>query len=88
MEKSIKEINEKPLIQYSIEAAQESKKLTDCIVSTDGEDIFEFSKFRTSSKTWPKRSENDPRTSPNQSRSRLICFDAFVCFRFSKKMSC
>ena len=42
--KNLKEINKKPLIQYSIEAAQNSKKLTACIVSTDGEDIFEFAK--------------------------------------------
>ena len=42
--KNLKEINKKPLIQYSIEAAQNSKKLTACIVSTDGEDISEFAK--------------------------------------------
>ena len=42
--KNLKEINGKPLIQYSIEAAQNSKNLTDFIVSTDGEDILEFAK--------------------------------------------
>lgn len=42
--KNLKEINKKPLIQYSIEAAQNSKKLTACIVSTDGADICEFAK--------------------------------------------
>lgn len=42
--KNLKEINGKPLIQYSIEAAQNSKKLTDFIVSTDGIDISKFAK--------------------------------------------
>ena len=42
--KNLRKINEKPLIQYSIEAAQNSEKLTDFIVSTDGEDILEFAK--------------------------------------------
>ncbi len=42
--KNLKKINGKPLIQYSIEAAQNSKKLTDFIVSTDGEDISIFAK--------------------------------------------
>ena len=42
--KNLKEINGKPLIQYYIEAAQNSKKLTDFIVSTDGEDILKFAK--------------------------------------------
>tara|TARA_B100000886_G_C20426782_1_gene494534 strand:- start:5772 stop:6467 length:696 start_codon:yes stop_codon:yes gene_type:complete len=40
--KNLKKINGKPLIQYSIEAAQNSKKLTDFIVSTDGADISKF----------------------------------------------
>lgn len=42
--KNLKEINGKPLIRYSIEAAQGSKKLTDFIVSTDGHEIFEYAK--------------------------------------------
>ena len=42
--KNLKKINGKPLIQYSIEAAQNSKKLTKLIVSTDGEDIAKFAK--------------------------------------------
>lgn len=40
--KNLKEIGGKPLIQYSIEAAQNSKRLTDFIVSTDAQDIFDF----------------------------------------------
>ena len=43
--KNLKKINGKPLIQYSIEAAQGSKKLTDFIVSTDQYEISEFAKL-------------------------------------------
>jgi CMP-N-acetylneuraminic acid synthetase len=42
--KNLKEINGKPLIQHSIEAAKNSNKLTDFIVSTDGKDILQFVK--------------------------------------------
>ena len=43
--KNLKKINGKPLIQYSIEAAQGSKKLTDYIISTDEYEISEFAKL-------------------------------------------
>ena len=43
--KNLKKINGKPLIQYSIEAAQGSKKLTDFIISTDQYEISEFAKL-------------------------------------------
>ena len=37
--KNIIDLNNKPLIAYSIEAAKESNYIDDVIVSTDGEEI-------------------------------------------------
>lgn len=42
--KNLKELNGKPLIQYTIEAALGSKFLADVIVSTDSTDIANFAK--------------------------------------------
>ncbi|WP_142785581.1 acylneuraminate cytidylyltransferase family protein [Changchengzhania lutea] len=42
--KNIKILNGKPLIQYTIEAAQDSKKLTNLILSSDDEAIIEVAK--------------------------------------------
>lgn len=42
--KNIKLLGGKPLIAYTIESAMESKMLTDCIVSTDSEQIAETAK--------------------------------------------
>ncbi|WP_165781741.1 cytidylyltransferase domain-containing protein [Leptospira adleri] len=41
--KNLKNLAGKPLIQYSIESAKRSKRLTKFIVSTDGEEIRDFS---------------------------------------------
>lgn len=41
--KNLKKLAGKPLIQYSIESAKKSKRLTKFIVSTDGEEIRDFS---------------------------------------------
>ncbi len=42
--KNIREINHKPLIEYTFEEIKKSKKITDFILSTDSERIFEISK--------------------------------------------
>ena len=42
--KNIKVLNGKPLIQYTIEAAQASKQLTRIIVSSDDDDVIHLSK--------------------------------------------
>ncbi len=42
--KNLKEINNKPLIEYTLEEIKKSKKITDFILSTDSERIVEISK--------------------------------------------
>ena len=42
--KNIKKLNNKPLIQYTFESANNSKLITDIIVSTDSNKIIELSK--------------------------------------------
>lgn len=42
--KNIKNLAGKPLIQYTFEAIKDSKLLNRCIISTDDEEIMEFSK--------------------------------------------
>ena len=45
--KNIYELNGKPLIQYTIEAAKNSKLLDDVIVSTDSKRIAEIASNKT-----------------------------------------
>ena len=42
--KNIKQLMGKPLIEYVITSAKESKKITDVYVSSDDEEIIEISK--------------------------------------------
>jgi CMP-N,N'-diacetyllegionaminic acid synthase len=42
--KNLRQLNGIPLIQYSIDAAKKSKKLTNFLISTDGEEIANFAK--------------------------------------------
>jgi len=42
--KNIKLLNGKPLIYYSIKAAQKSKMITDLVVTSDSEQILSISK--------------------------------------------
>lgn len=42
--KNLKKLNGKPLIQYTIDAAKGSKKITDFLISTDGIEIAEYGK--------------------------------------------